>query len=81
MSQRHNGSTKRKKPQDIQLGILKIYAFSQRIQQKASGPGESTAWVAASSSQKLLQLYLVVQERTQLEHSSHIAKVGVEATC
>ena len=45
MSQRHNGSTKRKKPQDIQLGILKIYAFSQRIQQKASGPGESAAWV------------------------------------
>ena len=26
------------------------------------------------------QLYLVVQERAQLEHSSHIVKVGVEAT-
>ena len=25
--------------------------------------------------------YLVVQGRVQLEHSSHIVKVGVEATC
>ena len=27
------------------------------------------------------QLYLVVQGKTQLEHSSHIVNVGVEATC
>ena len=27
------------------------------------------------------QLYLVVQGRVQLEHSSHIVKVGVEVTC
>ena len=29
----------------------------------------------------MLQLYLVVQGRAQLEHSNHIVKVGVEATC
>ena len=27
------------------------------------------------------QVYLMVQGRVQLEHSSHIVKVGVEATC
>ena len=27
------------------------------------------------------QLYLMVQGSAQLEHSSHIVKVGVEATC
>ena len=30
---------------------------------------------------KLLHFYLVVQGRVQLEHSSHIVKVSVEATC
>ena len=30
---------------------------------------------------KYPQLYLMVQGRVQLEHSSHIVKVGVEATC
>ena len=27
------------------------------------------------------QLYLVVQRKRHLEHSNHIVKVGVEATC
>ena len=36
---------KRSKPKENQLGILKIYAFWQKIQQRASGPGESTAVV------------------------------------
>ena len=54
--------------------------------------GESTAGVtylsirihqkvAASSSWKYLQLYLMVRRMVQLEHSSHIVKVDVEATC
>ena len=30
---------------------------------------------------KFPQLYLAVQGRAQLEHSSHIVKVGVETTC
>ena len=39
--------TTQKKPEskENQLGILKIYAFCQKIQQRASGPGESTAWL------------------------------------
>ena len=39
-------TTQRPKPQDTQLGILKIYAFSLKIQQRASCPGESAAGVA-----------------------------------
>ena len=45
MSQIYNDNIKRPKPQDIPLKILKIYTFYRKIQQKASGPGESTAGV------------------------------------
>ena len=41
MSQRYNDNIKRPKLQDTQLGILKIYVFCQKIQQRVSGPGES----------------------------------------
>ena len=43
---KHKMTTQRPKPQDTQLGILKIYAFSLKIQQRASCPGESAAGVA-----------------------------------
>ena len=36
---------KKPKSKENQLGILKIFAFCQKIQQRASGPGESTAWL------------------------------------
>ena len=45
MSQIYNDIIKRPKPQDILLRVLKIYAFYQKMQQRASGPGESTAGV------------------------------------
>ena len=45
MSQIYNDNIKRSKPQDISLRITKIYAFYQEIQQRALGPGESTAGV------------------------------------
>ena len=45
MSQICNDNTKRPKPQDIQLGILKIYASCREFKHKASGPGEGTAGV------------------------------------
>ena len=45
MSQRYNDNIKRPKLQDIQLGILKIYAYFRKIQQRVSGPGASTAGV------------------------------------
>ena len=74
----------------ISEGSSEIYAFCWKILLKASGPGEGAAGVthlweytqkaALSSPEKLLLLYLVVQWRVQLEHSSHIVQVGVEAT-
>ena len=45
MSQIYDDNIKRVKPEDILLRILKIYAFYWKIQQRASGPGESTAGV------------------------------------
>ena len=42
MSQSYKGNTKRPKLKQNQLGILRIYAFCQKIQQRA---GESTAAV------------------------------------
>ena len=40
MRQRYNDNTKRPKPKENQLGILKVYAFCQEIQQNTSGPRE-----------------------------------------
>ena len=40
MRKRYTNNTKRPKPKENQLGILKIAAFCQKIQQKTSGPGE-----------------------------------------
>ena len=38
-------TTKTPKPEENQLGILKIYSFCQEIQHRALGPGDSTAGV------------------------------------
>ena len=40
MRKRYTDNTKKPKPKENQLGILKIYAFCQKIQQKTSGSGE-----------------------------------------
>ena len=45
MRQRYNDNTKRPKPNKNKLGILQIYAFCQKIQQRASGTGENAAGV------------------------------------
>ena len=45
MSQRYNDKTKRPKLKENQVGILKIYLFCQKIQQRSLGLGESTAGV------------------------------------
>ena len=47
MSQIYNDNIKSPKPEDILLRILKIYAFYWKIQQRAEGPGESTAGVSS----------------------------------
>ena len=41
MSQRYNNNIKKQKPKENQLEILKISAFCQNIQQRASVPVES----------------------------------------
>ena len=46
MSQRYNDNIKRPKPQDTLLVILKIYAFCQKIKQRALGPVERTTGIA-----------------------------------
>ena len=45
MSQKFNDNTKKQKSKKNQLGILKIYAFCWKIQQRASGQKESAAGV------------------------------------
>ena len=48
MSQRHNDNPIRLTVKQNQPGILKIYTFCQKIQQRAVGPGESTVGVTVS---------------------------------
>ena len=50
------------------------YYQSMRIHLKSCSIFPLNLW-------KYLQLYLMVQGRVQLEHSSHIVKVCVKATC
>ena len=45
LSQRNYDNIKRPKPKDNLLRILKIYAFSQKIQQRTLCPGESAAGI------------------------------------
>ena len=80
----------RQKAKENWPGMLKIYTFCWKIHQRVSGSGECY-WGYVSMRihsksccifpKKFPQLYLVVQGRAQLEHSSHIVKVCVEATC
>ena len=91
MSQRNNDNTKRQKPKENQLGIFKTSThFAGKFNK---GPGfqerellglhiclwEYTQKVATSFSQESPQLYLVVQGRVQLEHSSHIGNTRLDA--
>ena len=45
MIQRYNGNIERSKLEVTQPGILKIYAFYRKLQERASGPGECTGGV------------------------------------
>ena len=49
MSQRYRDNTKRPNRKENQLGILRMYAFCQKIQQTALDPGESAAGVKYQS--------------------------------
>ena len=45
MDQWYKDDTKRPNWKENQLGILKIYAFCRKIEQRVSSSGESAAWV------------------------------------
>ena len=67
MSQRNNDNTERPQLKENQPGILKIYVFCQKIQQKGSETGGSTAGVTYLSMriyptfpQKLLHSWSIV---------------------
>ena len=77
---RYNDNIKRPRPQDAQLEILRIYASCRKIQKRVSGPGVR-CWRYVVHVFENTPKSLVVQGRAQLEHSSHIVKVGVEVTC
>ena len=82
MSQRYIGNAERSKQKENQQGILKNLRIMLENSAEGLGPGESAAGVTYLSMRthsKLQQLYIVVQGRTQLEHSSFIVMVGVDA--
>ena len=84
MGWRNIDTTKMPKVKENQLWILKIYAFCWKIQQRALGPGESAAGVTYLSEnihEKLPHLSQKCCCNLELEHSRHIVKVDVEATC
>ena len=64
--QKRYNENKKTKAARYSARILEIYVFCWKIQQRASGPGENAAGV-------------MVEGKAQLEHSSHIVKVDVEA--
>ena len=84
MRQRYNNNAK-----ENQLGLLKVYAFCQKIQQKTSSPGEC-CWCYVSIYEnapiKLLHLppkscHNFTQQLKEGQYSSYTVMVGVKATC
>ena len=80
MSEIYNDNIKTPKPQNILLGTLKIYVFSRNLAEGLGSTKEHCQGYVVSAFENTTK-NLVVQGRVQLEHSSHIVKVGVEATC
>ena len=80
MNQIYNNNIKRSKLQDILLGILKLCIFPKNLA-KGLGSRKEHCWSYVVSAFGNTNKNLMVQERVQLEHSSHIANVGVKGTC
>ena len=79
MRQTYNGNIKRPKLQNTQLGILNIYAFCRKFSRVPRVQQRALLELVVSVFENIPK-NLVVQGTAQLEHSSHIVKVGVEAT-
>ena len=96
MSQIYNDNIKRPKPKENQLGILgsSFREFTHYVENSAEGLQsrreccwgyvsifENTPKKLPHLSPKSCTTLLSLQGKAQLEHSSHIVNVGVEATC
>ena len=77
MSQTYYDNIKKPKLQDTQLGILKIYAFCQKNWAEGLRLRRVHYWSYVVSIFEKTPKNLVAQGRGQLEHNSHIVKVGV----
>ena len=75
MSQIYNGNIKRPKLQDTPLEIL-LKNSTEGLRSR-----REHRWSYVLSAFKNTTKNVAVQGRVQLEHSSHIVKVGVKATC
>ena len=73
------------KPERKSARDLKILQILPENSAKVIGWRREHCWgyisIYENTPKNLLQFYLVLQGRMQLEHSSHIVKVGVKATC
>ena len=80
MSQRYD-NIKRPKPLSYSARDLKNLCILLENSAEGFGSRRECCWYYVVFVFKNTPKNLVVQGRTQLEHSSHIVKVGVEATC
>ena len=80
MRKRYTDNTKRPKPKENQRGIIKIYAFCQKIQQMTSGPGER-CWCYVSiyeNAPKNCRIFPLKVATTLLSGSRRILKETTE---
>ena len=90
MSQRYNANTKRPKANKNRLRIKKINTFCRKIQQRASGPGESAAGFTYLSMRIHSKSWRIFPPKSCRNFTKWFkkgrswdieVKVGVEATC
>ena len=81
MSQRYNDNIKR--PKLLRYSARDLKNLCILLENSAEGlkSRRERCWHYVVSVFENTPKHLVVQGRMQLEHSSHIVKVGVEATC
>ena len=81
MSQTYNDNIDRPKPQDVRVGILKIYLFCWKFQQRNLGPRGALLELHSICLREIIQKLQLVRRKMLLDHSSHIVKVCVKAMC
>ena len=81
MSQRYNDNIKRPRQLRYSARVLKNLRILLENSAEGLGYRRECCWRYVLSVFENTPKNVVVQGRTQLEHSSHIVQVGVEATC